>query len=246
MRNDESARKMETTDSPKRDGGATSTNSLEKDWTTSGCVPPVRYQGALCGSCWAFAATSSLESAYCLKGNPLTLFSVQQLVSCSRENNGCFGGTPQKGLLHIQRKEGLCLEKDYRYAQGWSPFTKSCKKKCNPVKVEIKHVRRTFPDNNNLVEALNDQPVVVIVTIGRALLQYESGVLSNCASEGWLKHAALVVGYGTDDKTGEPYYKIQNSWGKSWGEEGYFRLWRGVGDQDECGLFRSSPTYPVL
>ena len=46
-------------------------------------------------------------------------------------------------------------------------------------------------------------------------------------------HAVVVVGYGTDAETGEDYWTVKNSWGTTWGEQGYFRIRRGT---DECGI----------
>lgn len=46
-------------------------------------------------------------------------------------------------------------------------------------------------------------------------------------------HAVLLVGYGHDTASNEDYWIVQNSWGKEWGEDGFFRIRRGT---DECAI----------
>lgn len=51
------------------------------DWRTKGVVNPVKNQGQ-CGSCWAFSAVSSMESAWAIKTGKLLEFSEQEIVDC--------------------------------------------------------------------------------------------------------------------------------------------------------------------
>ena len=39
-------------------------------------------------------------------------------------------------------------------------------------------------------------------------------------------HAVTIIGWGTENNT--DYWTVQNTWGSSWGEQGYFRIVRGV------------------
>lgn len=68
------------------------------------------------------------------------------------------------------------------------------------------------------------------------------GVYQERSCSGELNHAVLVVGYGTDKKTGLPYWLVKNSYGTQWGEKGYIRMIR---NKNICGIAKFA-SYPVI
>jgi C1A family cysteine protease len=47
------------------------------NWVEAGAVTPIKDQGALCASDWAFSATGAIEGAYQIKNGELVSFSEQ-------------------------------------------------------------------------------------------------------------------------------------------------------------------------
>jgi len=93
------------------------------------------------------------------------------------------------------------------------------------------------------LSAIQQQPVSVAIEADQTTFQfYSSGVLTGkCGTN--LDHGVLAVGYGTLD--GVDYYKIKNSWGKSWGMDGYVLLERKDTHGGQCGILLSA-SYPTL
>lgn len=93
------------------------------------------------------------------------------------------------------------------------------------------------------LELVSNGPVVVGFEVYPDFLQYAGGIYHHTGITNSRElrfnpfeetnHAVLVVGYGMDRDSGEKYWIVKNSWGKSWGEEGFFRIRRG---NDECGI----------
>ena len=79
-------------------------------------------------------------------------------------------------------------------------------------------------------------PIIVSFNV-EALYNYKSGIIDkkNCSKV--VNHNALAVGYGYDYITGLEYYIVKNSWGKDWGENGYFRI---AMNKNMCGIGASA------
>ncbi|RLN92742.1 hypothetical protein BBJ28_00004290 [Nothophytophthora sp. Chile5] len=207
------------------------------DWSTSVCMAPIQSQG-MCGSCWAFATVSSVETAQCIANGQtsLTKYSEQQLVSCDSQDWGCNGGTPVYAFDYVQQN-GLCTADDYPYTSD-SGYETSCSSSCQASDTGMKGYAEVYGESD-LLNALNEHPVVVAVASGNnAWKQYTGGVLSSCDTS-QLDHAVVAVGYDSDA------IKIRNSWGSYWGEDGYIRLQRSTSSSGTCGMLEYM-SYPQM
>lgn len=214
------------------------------DWTTTGAVNPVKDQGS-CGSCWAFSAVSTIESAHWLKYGSLYTLSEQQVVSCDKVDAGCNGGWMDDAYTFVKGNGGITTTASYPYTSGTSGATGTCKT------TGYTNIATTAPKSftdvtvNNVVAlqtAVAQQPVAIAIQANQVAFQsYSSGVLTGRCGQR-LDHGVVVVGYGTDPVGGD-YWKVRNSWGTGWGEKGYIRIERSAADL--CGVL-DAPSYPNL
>jgi C1A family cysteine protease/photosystem II stability/assembly factor-like uncharacterized protein len=185
------------------------------DWSNNDS--PVKDQG-YCGSCWAFAVTAFIENLG-LKDD----LSEQVLVSCS-DAGDCGGGLLSLAMQYF-KNTGVPDELCYPYIQkngncSFLCLDPSYKERISTVSDELWGIANV----EQLKDALQTGPLVVGMKVPEDLTfdryadgiyNYEGGEIGEGQS-----HAILLVGYDDDQQC----FKAKNSWGSSWGEDGYFRI----------------------
>ncbi|CAL4098248.1 unnamed protein product, partial [Meganyctiphanes norvegica] len=192
------------------------------DYRDKGAINPIRNQGG-CGSCWAFAAVSSIESHIFLQNGQSVQLSEQYLVDCTIFS--CLGGWTDDTILYVSNN-GIAYGDGYPYTATDGTCNQGTPKTSHKV-TGIQHVN-PGRDAELLNALVHMGPISVYVYVSPNFGSYRGGVFEDnfCTPNKWVNHAVVLVGYGNEN--GKDYWLIRNSWGKSWGEEGYIKLARNV------------------
>jgi len=193
--------------------------------------PPVFNQGAL-GSCTANALLAAVECGKRLQGQKTKRLSRLFLYYNERDMIGTVssdsGAYLRDGVKSLN-KQGVCLEKEWRYGSSTKPgakFTKKPSKKCyeSALDNQIISYWRISPDFQDIRACLADgYPFVFGFSVYSSFMTeevYNTGIMPMPKPyESMLGgHAVMAAGYDDDKEM----LLVRNSWGKEWGDKGYF------------------------
>jgi hypothetical protein len=207
------------------------------DWRTKGAVTPVKNQGQ-CGSCWSFSTTGSVEGAWAIAGNKLIPLSEQQLMDCSTAegDHSCQGGLMDFAFEYIEKNGGIDTESDYPYKMR-NEACETAKEK-NIAAMIKSHTDVPKGEASQLAAAIAKGPVSIAIEADQSGFQHYSGGVFDGTCGTRLDHGVLAVGYNADA------WIVKNSWGASWGDQGYIQLSRTAGGGNQCGILNSA-SYPI-
>ncbi len=202
------------------------------DLRALGGLTAIRDQG-YCGSCWAFASFSSLESFFKYKKGLLKDFSEQHLNKYHLwDVPECQGGNHLMSTAYLARWSGPVAESALPYP--YAPAAAS-----TPVAQHVQNIwwlpeRSGYTANDTVKSAVQSGGAVhVSVYWDNAYYNSANKSFYNRDISGSTNHAVAVVGWNDGfPKTkfnsplppGNGAFIVRNSWGTGWGEGGYFYL----------------------
>jgi len=198
------------------------------DWFQQSVCTPVYNQGQ-CGSCWAFSATETIESAWALSGQTLTRFSMEQIVDCDTGDGGCNGGVPMNAFSYVQQAGGIEPYRVYPYTAGGGQSGQ-----CQFDQTQVVQGTNNFSPNqvsgeDGLYSQVSQSGPASVCVDASTWQNYQGGILTDCTSN--IDHCVQLTGYANYNSGG--YWIVRNSWGTDWGQSGF--IWIQIGS-DLCAI----------
>ena len=171
--------------------------------------------------------------------------SVQVVINCADNAEGCGGGhptdvhrlmnekgIPAEGCMRYEAKNMECTDinicRDCQMDQG-------CFAVKNYTKYYVEEYGNVNGEENMMKEIYARGPITCGIAVPQSFVDYTGGIYKDESGDVEKVHAISVVGWG--EENGEKYWIGRNSWGNYWGEQGWFRIARGINNlaiESEC------------
>ncbi|VDN51782.1 unnamed protein product [Dracunculus medinensis] len=208
-------------------------------------------------------AAGAISDRICIasQGRLQVSISALDLLSCCKDcGRGCAGGFPIRAWMHWVY-HGVVTGGDFNEKFGCQPYpfppcahqkdhtnqlprcskmlyaTPQCMQKCNNNYYSKGYIQDKYYGNDfNNVRAIQEEimrngPVEAVFNAFSDFEAYHSGIYRHVFGNYLGGHAVKIIGWGEENSV--PYWLAANSWNSDWGENGYFRILRGV---NECGI----------
>jgi len=176
------------------------------------------------------------------------ILSPQDALSCSRYSQGCAGGFPYLTAGKYAEDFGFVEESCFPYTGTDGNCDKKCNNPSRLYKVNDYWYNGGYygADNATIMqnEILARGPISVSFQVYDDFFNYKDGIYTHANTQDILgfnpfcvtNHAVVAVGWD-ETPEGVKYWIVKNSWGSSWGMDGYFYILRDPGYYGgECGI----------
>lgn len=182
-------------------------------------LSPAKNQGS-CGCCWTFATCSSVESKWIIDALGTFNLSENNIKECHNfDYLSCSGGNIDMSTAYLSRRSGPISETDdpYSTADG------SCISGLTPV-AYVADARFVPNDINTIKQAILDYGGLYTNMYYDDLYYNSSDKTYFYSGSSGTNHAITLAGWDDNKSTagGTGAWIIKNSWGTSWGENGFF------------------------
>lgn len=229
------------------------------NWTSLWTTKYDQIRSQTCGNCWAHATTSMFEAHMEIYHGTKRRYNVMELTHCTENpwkcggSGGCSGATAELAIHHVMvngfsgkgnEAHHKCPENSVSFVDRnekapheWGGGTRTAaadapgRRDYNLVGWKRMPVNKYEPLMRALVE---HGPIAVAVSTDWR--HYKNGIYDGCNKDAIIGHAMLLIAYGEDKDLGVGWWMLQNSYGKSFGENGHIRLLRRSDEEKEyCG-----------
>jgi C1A family cysteine protease len=203
-----------------------------RDVNAQDFITPVQDQGP-CLSCVAFGVCAAIEGTLRVQNSDPTLdvdLSEAQLYYCVARAQGrrCHppnGGWNPAAALDSAKDAGVPDEQCFRYTAGDQECAVCSDWKSRTFRITEWRLIQTPAEMKSWIASRG--PLVGSMQLYKDIERYAGGIYRHLIGDPVGGHCICIVGYSDTDSC----WIVKNSWGKGWGEGGYFRIAYG-----ECGI----------